>query len=88
MRKIVAALLIGFLIAGAGTKIIYACPPVGTAGCVSFDKAVMHPGDLLRNKQSSLVHFSETFVLTSVIMFALLSVLSVVQTRKVKKIAT
>jgi len=76
MRKIVAAVLIGFLIAGAGTKIIYTCPPIdGAAGCASLDKAVMHPGDLLRNKQESLVHFSETFVITSLVGFVILELL-------------
>ena len=71
--KIVAAVVVGFLLAGAGTHITYACAPVdGAQGCVSFDKAVMHPSDLLANKQGSLVHFSTAFILVTCVSFALL----------------
>lgn len=74
--KILAALLIGFLLASTGTKITYSCAPVdGAAGCVSFDKAIMHPSDLLNNKQNSLVHFSEAFAISSLVSFAALSVI-------------
>jgi len=77
VRKIIAAVLIGFLIAGAGTKIIYTCAPVdGAAGCAELDKAVMHPADLLNNKQDSLVHFSETFVISSLVGFVILELFS------------
>ena len=81
--KIIVAVLVGFLLAGAFTKITYTCTPIdGASGCVSFDKAVMHLGDLISNKQDSLIHFSITFVVTSFAIFALLSILSMAQKRK------
>ncbi|MDQ2973221.1 MAG: hypothetical protein M3Q79_01940 [bacterium] len=73
--RIVTAIVIGFLFAGSRTGITYTCPLIdGAAGCVSFDKAIMHPSDLLNNKQDSLVRFSETFIITSLASFALLSI--------------
>lgn len=81
--KIMAAVVIGFLLAGAGTKITYPCTPIdGAASCVSFDKAVMHPSDLFSNQQDSLIHFSTTFVVTALITFTLLSILSASQKSK------
>ncbi len=81
--RIVIAVVISFLLAGAATKITYTCPPIdGAAGCVSHDKAVMRPSDLLNNKQDSLVHFSETFMIASLISFALLGVLSLAEKNK------
>jgi hypothetical protein len=78
--KIVAAIVIGLLLSGAGTKIKYSCAPVdGAAGCVSFDKAIMHPNDLFSNKQHSLVHFSEAFVITSFVSFAVISIINAAQ---------
>jgi hypothetical protein len=73
--RIVAAIVIGFLITGAGISNTYSCAPIdGAAGCVSFDKVVMHPNDLLHNRQNSLVRFSSTFAITSLVAFALLNV--------------
>ena len=81
--RIIAAVVIGFQLASVGTKITYSCRPVdGAAGCVSFGKAVMHPSDLLNNKQDSLVHFSETFVITSFASFVLLSVFGLARKKK------
>ena len=81
--KIVLSLVVGFLFAGVGTKITYTCTPIdGAAACVSYDKAVMHLGDLASNKQSSLVHFLTAFVAASLIIFVLLSILGFVQKRK------
>jgi hypothetical protein len=83
--RIVAAIVIGFLLAGAGTDIPYTCAPIdGAEGCVSFDKAVMHPSDLLSNKQNSLVIFSTFFVITSLIIFAFLSALRLAQKRETR----
>ena len=74
--RIIAAVVIGFLFAGVGTDISYTCTPTdGAAGCASFDKAVLHLGDLIHNKQDSLTHFSVTFAVTSLVVFALLSML-------------
>lgn len=78
--KVIASIVIGFLLASAGTKITYTCTPAdGAAGCTSFEKAIMHPSDLLNNKQNSLTHFSKTFAITSLASFALLSILGFVQ---------
>jgi hypothetical protein len=83
--RITVAALVGFLLAGAFTHITYTCTPIeGAAGCVSFDKAVMHPNDLLRNKQGSLVHFSETFVITSLVVFVILELLIREKKRRLK----
>lgn len=72
--RIVIAVVAGFMLAGAGTKITYTCPPVdGAVGCTSLQKAIVHPEDLLNNKQESLVRFSETIVVTSLASFALFS---------------
>lgn len=81
--RIVVAIVIGLLFAGAFTKITYPCAPTdGAMGCVSFDKAVMHPGDLLHNKQDSLIDFSKRFVVNSLATFAILSIVSLTQKRK------
>jgi hypothetical protein len=81
--RIVAAIVIGLLFAGAFAKITYPCTPTdGDVGCVSFEKAVMHPNDLLSNKQDSLVQFSKTFVIVSLASFALLSIISLVQRKE------
>ena len=61
--KVIVAIVSGFLLAGAGTTISHTCmPKTPDGGCVVFEKAVMHPVDLLNNKQDSLLHFSATFV--------------------------
>lgn len=83
--KIIVSIVIGFLLAGVGAKITYSCPPVdGAVGCVSFEKAIMHPDDLLNNKQDSLVRFSKTFVIASLASFAALSLFSVAYKRSKK----
>ena len=52
------AVIAGVLFAGAFTHITYPCPlPPGEAGCVQYEKAVMHPIDLASNMQGSLVRF-------------------------------
>jgi hypothetical protein len=77
--RVVIALIAGFLLAGAFTKITYNCVPStvppgeSVSRCVAFEKAVMHPSDLLSNEQDSLTKFSTTFAITSLITFALLS---------------
>lgn len=81
--RILSAIVIGFLLAGAGTKITYTCAPVDSAeSCISFDKAIMHPKDLLNNKQGSLVKFSITFVMTSLIAFAIISAVNLTKKEK------
>lgn len=73
--KLIAAVFVGFVFAGALTTITYTCTPIdGASGCVSFDKAVMHPRDLISNKQESLTRFFIIFVATSLSVLGLLSV--------------
>lgn len=68
--KVLVAIIVGFLLAGVGTKITYDCAPVDdAAGCVSIDRALMHPNDLLNNKQDSLLRFSEIFSVTALGMY-------------------
>lgn len=77
--RVVVAAVIGFLLAGLSTHITYPCAasdvPNGesVAQCVAFEKATMHPSDLLINKQDSLVHFAQVFVITGLIVFVILS---------------
>ncbi len=74
--RILLSVLVGFLFAGAFTKISYTCAPIdGAAGCVSIEKAIMHPGDLLSNKQASLVQFATTFAASGLGAFATLFIL-------------
>ena len=71
---------VGFLFASIGTKMTYDCAPIdGFMGCVSFEKAIMHPADLLNNRQNSLVKFTANFAAASLITFALLSIVSLAQ---------
>ena len=83
--RILAATLIGFLIAGITTKNTCDCPNFvkePNSGCISFEKVVMHPGDLITNKQNSLVRFSTTFAIGSLASFALLSLVGLVLKKK------
>ena len=76
--RIAVALALGFLFASTTTKIIYPCPLTnGAKGCMSFEKAVMHPNDLRNNKQNSLHNFSMSFAWVSLASFALLSAVSI-----------
>lgn len=73
--RIAVAIVVGVFVAGASTKIVYTCVPIdGAAGCMSFDKAIMHPGDLLNNKQESLVRFSTVFATTSLLGFTVMGI--------------
>jgi hypothetical protein len=70
--------LLSLQYAATFTHITYPCKPVDVAmGCESFEKAVMHPKDLFDNKQNSLVYFFQTFGITSLVSFGILSVLCV-----------
>ena len=80
---IVIALVVGFLLAGAFTHIIYPCKPVDVAmGCESFEKAVMHPKDLFDNKQNSLIIFSRRFTIYSIVTLSVLGAVSAIQKKK------
>ncbi|HCR55781.1 TPA: hypothetical protein DIV49_02305 [Candidatus Saccharibacteria bacterium] len=83
--RIVIALVVGFLLAGALTKITYTCTPIDdSVNCVAFDKAIMHPADLLNNKQNSLVKFSLIFAISAVTIFAILTVITKYHARGIK----
>lgn len=80
--RIAIAVIIGFLFASR-TTMTYDCPLVdGAKGCVSFEDAIAHPGDLLNNRQNSLARFSKTFVISSFVSFALVSAVSVIYKEK------
>lgn len=74
--RLVGAVTIGTLFAGASTKIWYPCQPP-TDGpistCVALTKAVTHPRDLISNVQGSLVHFLTYLAIGTFITFALFS---------------
>jgi hypothetical protein len=75
--RAVVACIVAFLIAGAGTKITYDCEPSPQSeGCVSFEKAVMHPKDLSSNYQNSLVRFVALFAAALAITFLVASLVS------------
>lgn len=68
--KIAIAVAVGFIFASVGTKMTYDCAPVdGAMGCVSFEKAIMHPADLLNNRQNSLVKFSANFAVVALVTY-------------------
>lgn len=73
-------MVVGFLFAGALTDIQYACradeaiPGIPITQCVSFEKAIMHPRDLITNTQNSLVQFSATFAVSSLFTFVIVTV--------------
>ena len=76
---ILLALIAGIGFAGAFTHITYPCPLLpGDAGCVSFEKAVMHPIDLASNMQGSLTQFLLKFLVVFVIILLLLIVFNTV----------
>lgn len=69
---ILGAIIVGFLLASIGTKVTYSCLPSGDdKGCVSFEKAIMHPFDLFHNRQGSLTDFFSLFVISSLVTIAL-----------------
>lgn len=72
-KYILLALIAGVLFASTFTHITYPCPLLpGDAGCVSFEKAVMHPIDLASNYQGSLTQLLLKFLVVFVIVLILL----------------
>jgi hypothetical protein len=84
--RIIISAAIGFFFVGAFINIQYPCtqemPGENIAQCVSFESAIMHPGDLNNNKQDSLTRFVSNFAIISLLCFALLSAYTRVQTKK------
>ncbi|HMT19384.1 MAG TPA: hypothetical protein PKD20_05460 [Candidatus Saccharibacteria bacterium] len=80
--RIVTAVVIGILLAGAWTDIQYQCDPLENKGCVAFESAVLHPKDLINNKQGSLVTFSRYMVYSSAVCLAILTIINASQKRR------
>ena len=74
--RIIISIVIGLLLAVGWTDIQYPCPPLDHAGCVVWESAIMHPSDFISNKQGSLVEASKTFLITSLVSFGLISIIS------------
>lgn len=76
--RIIIAIVVGFVLAGGYTDIAYSLPTIyteqGGAGGVLYESVLSHPRDLLNNKENSLVRFSTTFFVVSIITFSALSI--------------
>jgi hypothetical protein len=84
--RILAAMAFGFLMASTFTHLQGPCtttiPSEDGSHCVEFSKAVMHPKDLINNKQDTLTKFVGTLAIGSLAGFALLSAYGQLRTRK------
>jgi hypothetical protein len=87
--RIAIAAIAGLFVAGL-TKMTYPCSPSivqfgeSVDQCVSFEKSIMHPKDLLANRQDSLVDFTKTLLITSLFVFIILSILVLARTKTIK----
>jgi hypothetical protein len=75
--RIMIATVIGLLLATVTTKISYTCAPLAddpSSHCTAFEKAIMHPSDLINNKQDSLTELVGTLAISSLVSFALISI--------------
>jgi hypothetical protein len=81
MRKLIAALLIGLLLAFIFTSYNVKRPcnaaevPTGesTSHCVAFERQYVSLGDLLHNNESRLVRFAGFFAINSIFCFVLIN---------------
>jgi hypothetical protein len=84
--RVIISAAVGFFFVGAFTNNQYPCtqtiPGEDISHCVSIESAIMHPRDLIHNKQASLTRFSKTFAIVSLGSFALLSIISLAQKKK------
>jgi hypothetical protein len=84
--RILIAIVFGFLVASTFTHFQGPCTSTiqgeDSSHCVEFSKAVMHPRDLINNKQDTLTKFAGTFAISSLVGFALLTAYSQFQTKK------
>lgn len=80
--RVIISVTLGFFVAGTNTHMQYPCPPMDSQGCVSFEKAIMHPADLMHNKQDSLTNFVRTFAISSLVVLALLGLYNQLQAKK------
>ncbi len=79
---ILLALSAGILSACVVTSISYPCPANGDAGCVAFDKAVLHPADLAMNLQGSLARFVFDLLAVTALVLGLLIARNAILDRK------
>lgn len=84
--RILLSIFFGLLPAITLTHIKGPCtievPGEDISRCVSFGDAIMQPGELLNNKQDSLLRFSTTFATVSLVSFTLLSIVSYTQKKQ------
>ena len=84
--QILIAVVFGFLIASLFTHLQVPCtttiPGENSSHCVEFSKAVMHPRDLINNKQDTLTEFVGTLAVSTLVSFVLLSIYSRLRTKK------
>lgn len=75
---IAAALVVGFLFAAVTTSIQRPCPDEPSvltekyAGCVSWEKALLHPDRLIANEQNSLTRFVIKFIVSAGVGYVLM----------------
>lgn len=82
-KYILLALAAGVGFAVFAVKVTYPCPPLpGGAGCVSLEKALMHPIDLASNYQGSLTRFLLDLLVVFAIVLTLLTVFNAVRAQK------
>ena len=90
--RIIVAVAVGIIFAYVGVGInpvVRPCAPTdvpkgeSVSRCVSIEKVYANPIDILTNKQDKLTSFSETFAIASVTSFAILSVIGLIQEKKV-----
>lgn len=93
--RIVASLIIGFLYAGISTKLHLPCDeslyPANdriAVDCVAVTKAVSEPDLLFHNEQDSLKEFTRSYIISSLIVFTLLSAIDYARKSSRKKIRT
>lgn len=83
--RIIIAVVFGLLFATTFTHIQGPCttsiPGEDIKKCVELSKAIMHPSELLNNKQNSLVNYSETFLVVSAASYVLLSFYAAVRSQ-------
>lgn len=81
--RVILSVAVGFFVASTLTHITYPCTGYFEGiGCVSFEDAIMHPSDLLNNKQDSLTTFASKFAVISLATFTLLSIAHKLYTKK------
>lgn len=82
LAKVLAAVAIGLIIASTLTDATYPCNANdmlegdSIARCIAWDEVVLHPSDLMSNREGSLLRFLTTFVVTALVSYAIISIVS------------